>query len=131
MAEPLPELQISVSVDDGVPEEIDELARELRAEIAGLDIESVESVGAGPAPAGVKGVVDWASIGQMTVTLAPVIVPPLFALLKAWVERKPSVPVKVRVKVGRRTAQIEYDPTKVSTEDLQALIKSLSKPVRA
>ncbi len=133
MAEPLPELEITVSVDDGVPEEVDDLTRELRDEIAGLDVESVGKVDAGPAPKGSKGAggVDWVSIGQMTVTLAPVIVPPLFALLKAFVDRKPSVPVKVRVKVGRRTAQIEYDPTKVSTEDLQALIKSLSKPVRA
>ncbi len=133
MSEPLPELEISVSVDDGVPEEVDELARELRAEIAGLDVESVGEVAGGPAPEGSKGAmgIDLASIGQMTVTLAPVIVPPLFALLKSWVERKPSVPVTVRVKVGKRTAEIEYDPTKVSAEDVQALIKSLSKPVRA
>ncbi|MEO8358192.1 MAG: hypothetical protein ABI621_19985, partial [Chloroflexota bacterium] len=66
---------------------------------------------------------------QMAVTLAPTIVPPLFELLKSWVERKPSTPVKVRVKVGKRTAQIEYDPTHTSAKDLATLIKALNKSV--
>ncbi len=127
MDQPLPELLISVSMDEGTPEEIDELTRQLRSEIQDLNVESIENVSAGPAPAGAKAV-DWVSVGQMTVTLAPVVVPPLFGLLKSWVERKPTTPVKIRVKVGRRTAEIEYDPTKVSTEDLQALVKSLLKP---
>jgi allophanate hydrolase subunit 1 len=51
-------------------------------------------------------------------------------LLKSWVERKPSTPVKIRVKVGKRTAQIEYDPTRTSPKELEALIKALSKSVK-
>jgi hypothetical protein len=43
----------------------------------------------------------------MAVTLAPAIIPPLLDLLKSWVERNPSTPVKIKVKVGKRTAQIE------------------------
>jgi hypothetical protein len=66
----------------------------------------------------------------MAVTLAPAVIPPLFDLLKSWVERKPSTPVKIRVKVGKRTAQIEYDPTKTSAKELEALIKSLSKSMK-
>jgi hypothetical protein len=58
------------------------------------------------------------------------VVGPLFELLKSWVERKPSTPVKVRVKVGRRTAEIEYDPTRTSAKDLDALVKALNKSVK-
>ena len=94
-----------------------------------LSIDSVEEISAGPAPKGTKAA-DFSAIGQMAVTLAPMIVPPLFDLLKSWVERKPSTPVKVRVRVGRKTAQIEYDPTHTSAKDLEALIKVLNKSVK-
>jgi hypothetical protein len=123
------ELLIELSVDNGDPAELDELTRQLRTEIEELNIDSVEQVSAGPAPHGTKAA-DFSAIGQMAVTLAPVIVPPLFELLKSWVERKPSTPVKVKVRVGTRTAQIEYDPTKMSAKDLEALIKTLNKSMK-
>lgn len=123
------ELLIELSLDNGDPTELDELARQLRAEVEELNIDSVDQVSAGVAPEGTKAV-DFTAIGQMAVTLAPAIIPPLFDLLKSWVERKPSTPVKIRVKVGTRTAQIEYDPTKMSAKDLEALIKTLNKSIK-
>ena len=129
MSEPSAELLIELSLEGSDTEELDELARQLRAEVEELNIDSIEQVSAGPAPQGTKAV-DMAAIGQMAVTLAPTIVPPLFDVLKSWVERKPSTPVKVKVKVGKRTAQIEYDPTKISAKDLEALIKALNKSVK-
>ena len=129
MSENPAELLIELSVDNGDPAELDELTRQLRTEIEELNIDSVEQVSAGVAPEGTKAV-DLTAIGQMAVTLAPAIVPPLFDLLKSWVERKPSTPVKIKVKVGKRTAQIEYDPTRTSAKDLEELIKALSKSVK-
>jgi len=123
------DLLIELSLEEGEPAELDELARQLRAEVEELNVDSVEQVSAGVAPEGTKAV-DFAAIGQMAVTLAPAVVPPLFELLKSWVERKPSTPVKVKVRVGKRTAQIEYDPTKTSAKDLEALIKALNKPIK-
>ena len=119
MSENPSELLIELSLDNGDPAELYELTRQLRAEVEELNIDSIEQVSAGVAPEGTKAV-DLTAIGQMAVTLAPAIVPPLFDLLKSWVERKPSTPVKIRVKVGRRTAQIEYDPTKMSAKDVEA-----------
>src|SRR5215212_1177771 len=98
-------------------------------EMEELNIDSIERVATGSAPQGTKAV-DMAAIGQIAVTLAPAIVPPLFELLKSWVERKPSTPVKIKVKVGRRTAQIEYDPTHTSAKDLEAIMKVLNKSVK-
>lgn len=129
MSENTTELLIEVSLEGGDAAELDDLTRQLRAEVEDLNVDSVEQVSMGAAPEGTKAL-DLAAIGQMAVTLAPAIVPPLFDLLKSWVERKPSTPVKVRVKVGKRTAQIEYDPTKTSAKDLEALIKALNKSVK-
>lgn len=128
MSENPAELVIEVSLEDGDAAELDELTRQLRAEVEELDVASVERVSAGMAPRGTKAV-DLAAIGQMAVTLAPAVVPALFDLLKSWVERKPSTPVKIIVKAGKRTAQIEYDPTKTSVKDLEAVIKALNKSI--
>jgi len=123
------DLFIELALEGGEPAELDELTRQLRAEVEELNVDSVEQVSAGVAPKGTKAV-DFAAIGQMAVTLAPTVVPPLFELLKSWVERKPSTPVKVKVRMGKRTAQIEYDPTQTSAKDLEALIKALNKSVK-
>jgi len=129
MSEIPAELFIELSLEGGDHTELDELTHQLRAEVEELNIDSVEEISAGPAPKGTKAA-DFSAIGQMAVTLAPTIVPPLFDLLKSWVERKPSTPVKVRVRVGRKTAQIEYDPTRTSAKDLEALIKVLNKSAK-
>lgn len=129
MAETYHDLEIEVFVEGGDAEELDDLTRELRAEIETLAVETVQEVTTGSVPAGAKSA-DWAMIGQLIVTLTPSVIPPLIALLKSWVERKPSTPVKIRLKAGKKTAQIEYDPTKTSARDLELLVKSLSKSMK-
>lgn len=127
MAEDFSELVILLALEDGDTPELDEMSRQLRAEIEELNIESIENVSQGSAPAGTKAA-DWASIGQLAVTLAPSVIPPLFDLLKSWTERRPGMPVKVKVRVGKnKTAQIEYDPTTTSAGDLEALIRTLAR----
>jgi hypothetical protein len=122
-------LIVELSVEGGDPTELDELTRQLRAEVNELEVESVEQVSLGQAPNGTKAA-DMAALGQLAVTLAPTLVPPLFELLKSWVERKPSTPVKIRVKSGRKTAQIEYDPAHTSAKDLEELVKALNKSLK-
>lgn len=123
------ELIISVSLNDDNQRELDELTHELRSEIEQLNVDSINKVFFGEAPEGTK-TVDWISIGSISVTLAPTIIPPLFELLRSWIDRKPSTPVKIKVKVGKKTAQIEYDPINTSAEDLEALLKSLGKTIK-
>jgi hypothetical protein len=129
MSENAAQLMVEVVLDGGDTDELDALTRQLWMEMEELNIDSIERVSGGPAPQGTKAV-DMAAIGQMAVTLAPAIIPPLFELLKSWVERKPSTPVKIKVRVGRRTAQIEYDPTRTSAKDLEAIMKALNKSVK-
>jgi hypothetical protein len=129
MSENPSELLIELSLEGSDPSELDELTRQLRTEVEELNVDSVEEVSVGAAPTGTKAA-DFMAIGQMAVTLAPTIVPPLFELLKSWVERKPSTPVKIKVRVGRKTAQIEYDPTRTSAKDLDDIVKALSKSIK-
>jgi hypothetical protein len=126
MSENPAELFIEVVLDGGNEAELDELTRQLKMEVEDLSVDSVEAVTAGSAPEGTKGP-ELMALGQMAVTLAPAIIPPLFELMKSWVERKPSTPVKIRVKVGKRTALIEYDPTKTSAQELEVLVKTLTR----
>jgi hypothetical protein len=123
------DLKIELSVEGGDAEELDDLTRELKREIETLGVESVKSVSAGSVLAGTKSA-DWTMIGQLAVTLAPSVIPPLIDLLKSWVERKPSTPVKIRLKAGKKTAQIEYDPTKTNAKDLELLVKSLTRSMK-
>ncbi len=129
MSENPAELFIEVLLEEGHEAELDELTRQLKAEVEDLSVDSVEDVINGNAPDGTKAL-DITVIGQMAVTLAPTIIPPLFELLKSWVERKPSTPVKIKVKIGKRTAQIEYDPTKTTAKDLEVLVKTLGKSLK-
>jgi len=129
MSENHAELFIEVILDKGHEAELDELTRQLKAEVEDLSVDSVEDVINGNAPDGTKAL-DITVIGQMAVTLAPTIIPPLFELLKSWVERKPSTPVKIKVRIGKRTAQIEYDPTKTNAKDLEVLVKTLGKSLK-
>jgi hypothetical protein len=123
------ELLITVSMDGGDEEELDELTRQLRSEIEGLNVDSVENVSLGKAPSGTKAA-DWVTIGQMVVTLAPTVIAPLFTCVKSWVERKPSTPVKIRIKLGRKTAQIEYDPVHTTEAELATLVKAMGKSMK-
>ena len=129
MSENSSTLIVEVSVEGGDPVELDELTRQLRAEVNELDVESVEQVSAGQAPEGSKAV-DMAALGQLAVTLAPSLVPPLFDLLKSWVERKPSTPVKITVKSGRKSTQIEYDPSRTSPKEVEELVNALKQSMK-
>ena len=129
MSENPAHLVVEVLLDGGDANELDGLTRQLRMEMEELEVDSIEIVLSGPAPHGTKAI-DMELIGQMAVTLAPTVIPPLFELLRSWVERKPSTPVKIKVKMGQRTAQIEYDPTRTSAKDLEAIMKALNKTVK-
>ena len=123
------ELFIELSLEGGDTNELAELTLQLRTRVEELHVDSIERIPAGTAPHGTKSA-DLSAVGQMMVTLAPAIVPPLFDLLKSWVDRKPSTPVKIKVRVGRSSATLEYDPTKISAKELDALMKSLGKSVK-
>ena len=119
------ELLLNVSLADGDPVELETLVRQLRDELAEVRSVIVNNAPGKSAPPGTKGVEDWAvqfAIGALSsgaVTL-------VFELLKAWADRHQALPVKITVRVaGKDSAQVEYDPTKTSARQLEALVKTL------
>ncbi len=100
MPDQITELTLQIDAPDIEANELDDLARLLRAEIEELDVESVEQVKKGPIPKGAMAV-DWIQIGEMAIRLSPIIVPPLMAAVRAWIDRqyKGSKESKLKLKI--------------------------------
>lgn len=124
--EKLLDLKVQVELEDATPEELDQFTRQLRSEIGELDVDSVEFVKEGPAPEGTKGG-GWAQIGQLLVTLAPTVIPPLFEFLKRRTQRKAITPLKIKIMVGERSLEAEYDPATISSEQVASLTDRLTR----
>jgi hypothetical protein len=121
------QLEVSISLADADPAEIQALTHELRAELLTLPVESVEPVAGGRAPEGTKGL-DSAAVGQLALELSPVVVAAVFELLKLWAERRRELPLKIVIRTTRRgTHQLEYDPARTSPAELKAFINALGK----
>jgi len=67
-------------------------------------------------------------LGEWAVKLGVAALPGVFEMLKKRAEKAPaSAPLKIKVKVGRRSAEVEYDPARTTPEQVQALVASLKK----
>lgn len=120
------ELQIYLSLEGGDQLELDELTRSLKSEIAELPVDAISGVSTRTSPQGAKAA-DWSQVGQLAVTLGPTVLPPLLELLKSWIARRHSTPVKIRLQIGGNRAYFEYDPAKMTAKELQQMISALEK----
>jgi hypothetical protein len=110
----------------GDQRELDELTRALKSEIAELPVDAVTGVSTSTSPQGAKAA-DWSQVGHLAVTLGPTVVPPFLELLKSWIARRHSAPVKMLIQVGGNSAYFEYDPAKMSPKELQKMISALER----
>jgi hypothetical protein len=97
MNEDLIQLEINFHVDDDVsPLEMERLTAGMRRELLQLDVESVDRISGGPAPAGAKGV-ELEALGALIVSIgqaAPVLGQVVEAI-RAWTARSPNRTVKL------------------------------------
>ena len=63
----------------------------------------------------------------MVVTLAPTLIPQVVALIKGWTERRPTQPVKIKVTVGKKNVEAEFDPLTISANDVEKMIAKITK----
>ncbi|MBZ5537983.1 MAG: hypothetical protein LAO31_18660 [Acidobacteriia bacterium] len=80
--------QVMLNIDagpDADPEDVAELTHRLRNELLELDVDGVEPVHGGTAPAGAKG--DPITLSALIVTLAPVVLPSLITMVQSWLNR--------------------------------------------
>jgi hypothetical protein len=117
------ELQVRVQLKNQPDGSLERISRDLHNELRDLRVEISPEKG-GPAPGGSKSV-ELAMLGAWILKMAPEVLPSLLGLLKDWIKRQPSAPLKVTVKHGNKNVTIEYDPSKSSLADVEAMTRRL------
>jgi hypothetical protein len=110
------EFEIRVLAKDATEEELDRITRDLLSEIKRTDVESVSLLSAGQGPHGSKG--DLITIGALTMTALPIVLPGVVDIIKAWIARAPNRTVKFK---GRG---IDFEGT---PEQLEKVLVALNK----
>jgi len=65
------------------------------------------------------------TLGALTLSLAPIVVPPLLEFIKGWISRKEGRRLVIRKKVGDASTEIEINAP-LSESALSALVDQLS-----
>ena len=121
------QLTLLVRPQDADLEELDETTRQLRTELQQLPVDAV-SLAAGPAPAVGAKVGDPVTLGALTLSLAPIVIPAVLEFLKSWMGRKEGRSVVIRAKVGDSTTEIEIKAP-ISQAEISALVEQLSPKI--
>jgi hypothetical protein len=106
---------------EGAPDsDLEELARlgsQLRRQLLEMDVDDVELVREGEAPAGAKAA-DPAAIGALAVTLAPAAIQGVIGLVRGWARHRPVSSIKVTL--GHDSLEL----TNASPEQLDQLTRA-------
>ena len=123
-------LQLEAGADAGA-EELDQLTRQLRDELAELpEVQSADLLRAGAAPRGSKGI-DPISLGALAVSILPTAVPKLVEVLGGWLMRGENRKIKIKTQMGDRSVELEYSPSAMSQADLKQLVEALTSALQA
>jgi hypothetical protein len=117
-----PPSSVRISIDSGTDsdqEELAQLGQRLRRDIQQLDVDAVEFAREGAAPAGAKG--DPLTMGSLAVTLAPVVLKPLFDMLQSWTARHNNS--TVTIEMGGDKLTMTGSPSKEQLAVIQAVLK--------
>ena len=121
-------LQFNLTVEAGADspaDQVDELARQLFAELGELGVEAVSIGAAGLAPEGAKSAEAF-TLGALAVAVLPAFLPKLVEYLQAWALRGENRKVHVKSQVGDRSIEIDYSPSAISTKEIERLVSTLT-----
>ncbi|TMC50083.1 MAG: hypothetical protein E6J26_10015 [Chloroflexi bacterium] len=123
-------LQLDAGADAGA-EELDQLTRQLRDELAELpEVQSADLLHAGAAPRGSKAI-DLISLGALGVSILPTAVPKLVDVLGGWLMRDENRKIKIKTQMGDRSVELEYSPSAMSQADLKQLVETLTSALQS
>ena len=119
------ELEVKIDCPNVSSIELDDLTQQLRDEIEQISIDSVKLVKSDDIPEGAMSG-DWIQIGSMIVKLSPIVLPPLLAILKSWIDRKQKelVEEKISIKINFNNFSFELEKS-MSNKDVNQLDKKL------
>jgi len=115
------ELLLQVKTEDGDPDEVDQLTRQLLMELREEEVESAELVRDDSLPAGAKSV-EAVTIGAIVMAVVPKAVPKIIELLQAWIERGTGRRVSFKGQVGGEHIEFEGD-----SKDFKKFLEALGK----
>jgi Flp pilus assembly CpaE family ATPase len=100
-------LAIQLAEAGADPERLDDLTIQLREELLALDVDDVERVQGGEAPAGSRSI-ELAAVGALLVTLkeSTDVVASVVNTIREWLRRDPEPARTVRVTIGDRTIEL-------------------------
>jgi hypothetical protein len=129
MTVPDRDLILQLTVADTDPEALHRAASRLRSELRELPVANVGPVVATFSPPGAKAGPEAVALGALAVSLAPHVIPPLFDILKGWMNRNPGVATKIRYhSAAGEQVEVEFDPARMSREEIAGLLDTLRKP---
>ena len=113
-------MKLSIDAGSGSDtQELAQLSQRLRQEIQHLDVDTVGFVCEGTAPAGAKG--DPMSMATLAVTMAPVVLTPLFGLLQTWLTRHDKATVTIEMGTDKLT--LTGSPSSEQLKVIQATLQ--------
>ena len=123
-------IDLTISLQDKVDdEELDRLIRQVRDEIAELDVEAVGLARGAELPPEVKG--DPITIGSIVVALASAgVLTGLIELLKSWALRREGRTVTLKAKVGDREVELAYSPAETSPGEMTRFVNAIMGTLR-
>jgi Effector Associated Constant Component 1 len=125
-------LDLTIVLGDEVDEEeMDQLTRQLRDEIAELGVEGVRLATGSTLPPRAKG--DPITLGSIIVTLASTgVFTGLIELLKSWLVRREGRTVKFKAKIHNQEVELSYSPVRTPPEEMSrfvsAIVSTLQQP---
>ncbi len=122
------ELRIELVEADADPETVDDLTAHLRRELLELDVDSVVSEPAGPAPEGSKGL-DAATVGVLLLQVQSSLplITAVLSTVRTWLGRGRSPGRRVKVSLDGRTLELSA----ATPEQQQQLVEEFVRSVRA
>ena len=121
-------VHLRVSVDaggDATADDLDQLTRDLRDELADLELESIELLKAGQPPPGAKSA-EAIALGSLWIALLPTMIPKLIEFLQSWSLRGHDRTVKIKASAGDRAVQVEYAPTVTSDAQVKSMVETIT-----
>jgi hypothetical protein len=103
--------------------EIDCMARQLLAELAGANVESAELVTT-EAPEGTRSM-GAVTVGALAIAVLPVFIEKLVEFLIEWSKRDDRRAITIKTQIAGESVEVSFNPGMTSVEDIRRFVRML------
>lgn len=129
MSDPEIQLQVAVSLmDQANADEVDRLTRRLLFELQEDSSFAFARLAETTIPTGSKGA-GTVTLGSLFVGLLPSAIPKLIAFLQSWLKQDSERMIRIKAVAGDTSFEIDIPVDALDREEVEMLVKQLSRPV--